>query len=40
MFFYMINVINDVWSLFDNVTLDFGTIINVITNILSIFECW
>ena len=37
----MINVIKDLWLLFDNVTLDFGTIINVnvITDMFSIFEC-
>ena len=37
----MINVIKDLWLLFDNVTLDFGTIINVnfITSIFAIFEC-
>ena len=37
----MFNVIKDLWLLFDNVTLDFGTIINVnvITSIFVIFEC-
>ena len=37
----MINVIKDLWLFFDNVTLDFGTIINVnvITIIFAIFEC-
>ena len=37
----MINVIKDLWLLFDNVTLDFGTIINVnvITSIFAIFKC-
>ena len=36
----MINVIKDLWLLFDNVTLDFGTIINVnvITSIFAIFD--
>ena len=37
----MINVIKYLWLLFDNMTLYFGTIINVnvITSIFSIFEC-
>ena len=37
----MINLIKDLWLMFDNVTLEFGTIINVnvITIIFSIFEC-
>ena len=41
MFLCMINVIKDLWSLFDNVTLDFGIIINinVINEIIAIFEC-
>ena len=41
MFVCMVNVIKDLWSLFDNVTLDFGIIIkiNVINEIIAIFEC-
>ena len=37
----MINVIKDLLLLFDNMTLDFVTIINVnvITSIFAIFEC-
>ena len=37
----MINVIKDLWLLFDNMNFHFGTIINVdvITNIIAIFEC-
>ena len=37
----MINVIKDLLLLFDNVTLDIGTSINVnvITSIFAIFEC-
>ena len=37
----MINLIKDLWLMFDNVTLDFGIIINVnvITSIFAIFEC-
>ena len=36
----IINVIKDLWLLFDNMTLDFGTIINVnVTRISAIFEC-
>ena len=39
MFLCMINVSKDLWSLFDNVTLEFGTIINinVINDIIVIF---
>ena len=38
----LINVIKDLWSLFDNVTLEFGTTINisVINDIITIFECY
>ena len=37
----MINLIKELLLMFDNMTLDFGTIINVnvITNIFVIFEC-
>ena len=37
----MINVIKELWLLFDNMTLDFVTIINynVITRIYAIVEC-
>ena len=40
MILYMINVIKHLWLLFDNVTLDFVTFINVnvITDIFCIFE--
>ena len=36
----MINAIKDLWLLFDNITLDFDTIINVnvISSIFAIFE--
>ena len=41
MIIWMINVINDLCLLFDNMTLEFGTIVNVkvITNIFAILEC-
>ena len=41
MLLFVINVINDLWLLFDNLTLEFSTIINVnvITSIFVIFEC-
>ena len=41
MLLFIINVIKDLWLLFDNATLDFNNIINVnvIIGIISIFEC-
>ena len=42
MFLCMINAIKDLWSLFDNVALYFGIIvnINVINDIIVTFECY
>ena len=41
MIFWMIKVTKDLWLLFDNVILDFATIINinVINDIIVIFGC-
>ena len=41
MLLYMINLIKDLLLMFDNMTLDFGTTIDVngITSIYAIFEC-